>query len=88
MALSALTAEMYGLLRCCLLGEEGEGSSGSASWRWEDTQPLSEPVEPERQRDDEPELSVAEDRKKKKKLQSGIKVKRLEDWDEDYSNLI
>lgn len=64
--------EMNGLLRCCLLGgggldedeeEEEEawlglGSSCSASCRWEDTQPLSEPVEPERQRDDEPELSV------------------------------
>lgn len=35
-------------------------SSGGASWRWAETQPLSEPVEPDRQRDDEPELSVAE----------------------------
>lgn len=57
---------MYWLLRCCLLEEEEQGwlgglcSSGRASWRWEETQPLSEPVEPERQRDEEPELSVAE----------------------------
>lgn len=45
--------------------EEEEGWLGGldspsiASWRWEETQPLSEPVEPERQRDEEPELSVA-----------------------------
>lgn len=41
----------------------GLGSSGSASCRWEETQPLSEPVEPDRRRDDEPELSVAERQK-------------------------
>lgn len=41
----------------------GLGSSGSASCRLEETQPLSEPVEPDRQRDDEPELSVAERQK-------------------------
>lgn len=60
---------MYWLLISRLLEEEdeeeeglleGRGSSGSASWRWAETQPLSEPVEPERQREDEPELSVAE----------------------------
>lgn len=52
-----LTDEMYWLLRCWLK------SSCSASWRWEETQPLSEPVDPERQREDEPELSVAETHK-------------------------
>lgn len=36
-------------------------SPGSASCRCEETQPLSEPVEPDRQREDEPELSVAAD---------------------------
>lgn len=58
--------EEYWLLRSCLWEVQEEVqeeswllcSSGSASWRWEETQPLSEPVEPERQRDDEPELSV------------------------------
>lgn len=34
-------------------------SAESASCRCEETQPLSEPVEPDRQRDDELELSVA-----------------------------
>lgn len=37
--------------------EDGWGSS----CRWEEAQPLSEPVEPERQREEEPELSVAAD---------------------------
>lgn len=36
------------------------GSSCGASRRWEETQPLSEPVDPDRQREEEPELSVAE----------------------------
>lgn len=38
----------------------GLSSSCGASWRWEETQPLSEPVDPDRQREEEPELSVAE----------------------------
>lgn len=38
-------------------------SSGGGSCRWAETQPLSEPVEPDRQREDEPELSVAESRR-------------------------
>lgn len=75
-----------------MLEEEEEGSSGSVSWRWEDTQPLSEPVEPERQRDDEPELSVAEDRKKKRKKNCSWVLKwsgwRIRTKSTDYSNLI
>lgn len=63
-----LTAEMYWLLKLGLCSEvkqdesHGEpGSSDRTSGRLLDTQPLSEPLEPlpDRQCDDDPELSVA-----------------------------
>lgn len=45
------------------INDEEECSCGSSGWRVE-TQPLSEPVEPDRQREEEPELSVAERERK------------------------
>lgn len=72
---------MYWLLKLglCLEVKQDEshgelGSSDRASGRWLDTQPLSEPLEPlpDRQREDDPELSVARHKQTHAVLQLGF----------------